>query len=71
MNSMQNQKSPLYLKAITIRDIKDISSIKEEIKKDIILILRVTLLAQKDVEELRKIIEELYTYVPDWVKSEL
>lgn len=63
MNSMQNQKSPLYLKAITIRDIKDISSIKDEIKKDIILILRVTLLAQKDVEELRKIIEEFYTYV--------
>ena len=63
MNSIQNQKSPLYLKAITIRDIKDISSIKDEIKKDIILILRVTLLAQKDVEELRKVIEELYSYV--------
>ncbi|HET7389354.1 MAG TPA: cell division protein SepF [Nitrososphaeraceae archaeon] len=63
MNSMQAQKSPLYLKAISIRDIKDISSIKDEIKKDIILILRVTPLAQKDVEELRKIIEELYTYV--------
>jgi hypothetical protein len=31
--------------------------------KDIILILRVTPLAQKDVEELRKIIEELYRYV--------
>jgi SepF-like predicted cell division protein (DUF552 family) len=63
MNSMQTQKSPLYLKAITIRDIKDISSIKDEIKKDIILILRVTPLAQKDVEELRKIIEDLYRYV--------
>ena len=31
--------------------------------KDIILILRVTPLAQKDVEELRKIIEELSRYV--------
>jgi SepF-like predicted cell division protein (DUF552 family) len=62
MNSIQAQKSPLYLKAITIRDIKDIC-IKDEIKKDITLILRVTPLAQKDVEELRKTIEELYTYV--------
>jgi SepF-like predicted cell division protein (DUF552 family) len=63
MNSMQTQKSPIYLKAITIRDINDMPSIKDEIKKDIILILRVTPLAQKDIEELRKIIEELYRYV--------
>jgi SepF-like predicted cell division protein (DUF552 family) len=60
---MQTQKSPIYLKAITIRDINDMPSIKNEVKKDIILILRVTPLAQKDVEELRKIIEELYRYV--------
>jgi uncharacterized protein len=63
MDSMQTQKSPIYLKAITIRDINDMPSIKDEVKKDIILILRVTPLAQKDVEELRKIIEELYRYV--------
>ena len=60
---MQTQKSPIYLKAITIRDINDMPSIKDEVKKDMILILRVTPLAQKDVEELRKIIEELYRYV--------
>ena len=60
---MQTQKSPIYLKAITIRDINDMPSIKDEVKKDIILILRVTPLAQKDVEERRKIIEELYRYV--------
>jgi SepF-like predicted cell division protein (DUF552 family) len=60
---MQTQKSPIYLKAITIRDINDMPSIKDEVKKDIILILRVTPLAQKDVEELRRIIEELYRYV--------
>jgi uncharacterized protein len=63
MDSMQTQKSPIYLKAITIRNINDMPSIKDEVKKDIILILRVTPLAQKDVEELRKIIEELYRYV--------
>ena len=57
---MQKQKNPTYLKAITIRDPSDIHSIKEDIKKGMILILRVTPLAQKDVDELRKVVEELY-----------
>ena len=58
---MQKQESPTYLKAITIRDPSDIHTIKEDIKKDMILILRVTPLAQKDVDQLRKVVEELYT----------
>lgn len=58
---MQKQENPTYLKAITIRDPSDIHSIKEDIKKGMILILRVTPLAQKDVEELRKVVEELYS----------
>lgn len=59
---MQTQKSPVYLKALTLRDISDIAAIKEDIKKHMILILRVTPLAQKDVEELRKVVEDLYSY---------
>jgi len=58
---MQKQENPTYLKAITIRDSSDIHSIKEDIKKGMILILRVTPLAQKNVEELRKVVEELYS----------
>jgi len=58
---MQKQESPTYLKAITIRDPSDLHTIKEDIKKDMILILRVTPLAQKDVDKLRKVVEELYT----------
>jgi len=57
---MQKQESPTYLKAITIRDPSDIHSIKDDMKKNMILILRVTPLAQKDVEQLRKLVEELY-----------
>ena len=57
---MQKQESPTYLKAITIRDPSDLHTIKEDIKKEMILILRVTPLAQKDVEKLRKVVEELY-----------
>ncbi len=58
---MQKQESPTYLKAITIRDPSDVLSIKEDVKKNMILILRVTPLAQKDVGKLRKVVEELYT----------
>jgi len=59
---MQAQKTPVYLKALTLRDISDITAIKEDIKKHMILILRVTPLAQKNVEELRKVVEDLYSY---------
>jgi len=59
---MQTQKTPVYLKALTLRDISDIAAIKDDIKKHMILILRVTPLAQKDVEELRKVVEDLYSY---------
>ena len=58
---MQKQATPTFLKAITIRDPSDVHSIKEDIKKNMILILRVTPLAQNDVEKLRKVVEDLYT----------
>ncbi len=60
---MQTQKTPIYLKAITLRDMSDVASIKNDTKKQTIVILRVTPLAQKDVEGLRKAIDELYAYV--------
>ncbi|HET6779711.1 MAG TPA: cell division protein SepF [Nitrososphaera sp.] len=59
---MQTEKTPVYLKAITLRDISDITAVKEDIKKHMILIVRVTPLAQKDLEELRKVAEDLYSY---------
>ena len=62
---MQKQSSPTYLKALTIRDPSDIHGIKEDIKKGMILILRVTPLAQKNVEKLRKVGEELYVIARD------
>jgi uncharacterized protein len=59
---MQTQKTPVYLKAVTLRDKSDIAAVKEDIKKHMILIIRVTPLAQKDLEELRKAVEDLYSY---------
>ena len=62
---MQKQESPTYIKAITIRDSSDIHTITEDIKKGMVLILRVTPLAQKDVKKLRKMVEELYVIARD------
>jgi hypothetical protein len=62
---MQKQETPTYLKAITIRDSSDIHTINEDIKKGMVLILRVTPLAQKDVKKLRKLVEELYVIARD------
>jgi len=59
---MQTQKTPVYLKAVTLRDRSDVAAVKEDIKKHMILIIRVTPLAQKDLEELRKAVEDLYSY---------
>jgi SepF-like predicted cell division protein (DUF552 family) len=59
---MQTEKTPVYLKAITLRDQSDIDIVKEDIKKHMILIIRVTPLAQKDLEGLRKVVEDLYSY---------
>jgi SepF-like predicted cell division protein (DUF552 family) len=57
------QKEPIYLKAITLRDMSDLSGIKEDARKHTILIIRVTPLAHKDIDNLRKVIEDLYSYV--------
>ena len=62
---MQKQEAPTYLKAITIRDSSDIHTITEDVKKGMVLILRVTPLAQKDVKKLRKMVEELYVIARD------
>ena len=58
---MQNQ--PIYLKAITLKDISDVDSIKDDAKKHMILIVRITPMAQKDIETLRKAIDDLYNFV--------
>ncbi|MEE8113244.1 MAG: cell division protein SepF [Nitrososphaerales archaeon] len=53
----------MYLKAFPLRNINEIAKIKEEISKNMIIILRITPLAQKNVDELRKAVEELYDFV--------
>lgn len=56
------QNKPIYLKTFTLRN-KDISEIKSDIQKQMILIIRITPLAQKDVDDLRIVVEDLYKSV--------
>jgi len=57
---MQKHEAVTYLKAMTVRDPSDVHAIKEDVKRGIILILRITPLAQRDVDQLRKVVEDLY-----------
>lgn len=52
--------SPVYLKALTVRDYSDMDMIKKDIKGGMLLIIRVGPIAHKDVGELRRLVEELY-----------
>lgn len=54
------QAQPTYLKALTIRDVSDMHQIKEDVQRGMVLILRVTPLANKDTEKLRKLVGELH-----------
>ena len=59
MVNKTEQYKPTYLKTFTLRDIKDVS----EIEKQMILIIRITPLAQRDVDDLRVVVEDLYKCV--------
>jgi len=51
-----------YLKALPLRTLNDIKVIKRELKSGNILILRVSPLARKSVEDVKKAVNELYEF---------
>ncbi|MCS6767386.1 MAG: cell division protein SepF [Candidatus Nitrosocaldus sp.] len=61
---MQKEREvSLYLKTVTLRDVDDIDVILDDIRHNNILIIRITPLAQKSVEDLKMVVEELYKFV--------
>jgi len=60
----ENEKTQkkAYLKAIPLRTLDDIEFIKHELKLGNILILRVSPLARKSVEDVKKAVSELYEF---------
>ncbi len=53
----------LYLKTVTLRDPDDLDIILDDIRQHNILIIRVTPLAQKSLEDLKMVVEEIYKFV--------
>ena len=55
--------SPLYVKALPLQELDDVDAIKEEIGGGNILIVRITPLAKKSVDETKLAITELTDHV--------
>jgi len=58
----QEQGNEILLKALQLKSVDDIPKIQEDVAKRVIVILRVTPLAQKNVEELKGAVEQLYEF---------
>jgi SepF-like predicted cell division protein (DUF552 family) len=54
--------SKTYLKAIPLRELSDIEKVKTEVENGNIIILRVTPLANKSIEDVKKAVNELYQF---------
>lgn len=51
-----------YLKAMPLREISDLNAIRKEVKSGNILILRITPLASKSIEDVKQAVSELYDF---------
>ena len=51
-----------YLKAMPLRDLSDLEAIKNEVKNGNILILRITPLASKSIEDVKHAVNDLYEF---------
>lgn len=55
----QNTSGKTYLKAMPLRDLSNLDEIKNEVKTGNILILRITPLADKSIEDVKRAVNEL------------
>jgi SepF-like predicted cell division protein (DUF552 family) len=56
---LKSNPGKTYLKAMPLRDLSDLDSIKTEVKAGNILILRITPLASKSIEDVKRAVNEL------------
>ncbi|MFB3890094.1 MAG: cell division protein SepF [Candidatus Bathyarchaeia archaeon] len=54
--------SKTYLKAMPLRDLADLETIKNEVSGGNILILRITPLAHKSIEDVKRAVNDLYEF---------
>jgi len=60
---IENQVSKIYLKAMPLRSLSDLETIKREVKSGNILIIKVSPLANKSIEDIKKAVNELCEFV--------
>ncbi len=53
----------VYLKAMPLRELEDVDTIKHEVKSGNILVIRVTPLAKKSIEDVKRAVNELSEFV--------
>jgi SepF-like predicted cell division protein (DUF552 family) len=53
----------VYLKAMPLRELEDVDTIKREVKSGNILVIRVTPLAKKSIEDVKRAVNELSEFV--------
>ena len=64
-NSLSAEKeveSKTYLRAMPLRDLSDLEEMKTEVKNGNVLILRITPLASKSIEDVKRAVNELYEF---------
>lgn len=52
-----------YLKAMPLRDLSDLDTVKSEVRDGHILILRITSLATRNIEDVKRAVDELCEFV--------
>jgi hypothetical protein len=58
----EEKSTDILLKALQLKSLEEIPKIEEDVAKRVIVILRVTPLAQKSIEELKGAVEQLYEF---------
>ena len=58
----EHKADKTYLKAMPLRDLADLEKIKNEVQNGNILILRITPLASKSIEDVKHAVNELYEF---------
>lgn len=61
--SLKSEATKVYVKAFPLRTLDDVKTIKNEVESGNILILRITPLANKSVEDVKQAVDELCEFV--------
>jgi len=59
---IREEKTVTYIKALPLKEYQDLNKIKEELKMGNVLIIKITPLAMKSIEEVKNAIDELKAY---------